>query len=70
MVIDAEFDKEDHSSIFCNCDREEVETTWCQNYPLNQIKLVVKAKKIKLVAIFNVPLSNQGIFIKLLKSLQ
>jgi hypothetical protein len=42
---DAEFDREDHSSIICNCNQKRAETTWCQNWPLNQIKLVVKANK-------------------------
>lgn len=33
VVIDVELDREDHSLIPDNCDREEVGTTWCQNWP-------------------------------------
>jgi hypothetical protein len=29
----------------CNCDRKEIEITWCQNWLSNQIKLIVKEKK-------------------------
>jgi hypothetical protein len=31
MIIDAEFNRNDYGSIFCNCDWEKTETTWCQN---------------------------------------
>jgi hypothetical protein len=41
VVIDAELGREDHGSIPRNCDREGAETTWCQNWPPNQTKLVV-----------------------------
>jgi hypothetical protein len=45
VVIDDELGREDHSSIPRNCNREKAGTTWCQNWPPNQINLVVKAKK-------------------------
>jgi hypothetical protein len=48
VVIDAELGREYHGSIPGNCDWEGTETTWCQNRPPDQIKLVVKTKKIKL----------------------
>jgi hypothetical protein len=44
-VIDTELDREDHESIPCNCNRDGTETTWCQNWPPNQIKLVLKTTK-------------------------
>jgi hypothetical protein len=47
VVIDAELGREDHGSIPRNCDREGAGTTWCQNWPPNQIQLVVKTKKKK-----------------------
>jgi hypothetical protein len=47
VVIGAEIGRDDHGSIPRNCDREGAGTTWCQNWPPNQIKLVVKAKKKK-----------------------
>jgi hypothetical protein len=49
MVIDAEFGRNDHDSIFYNCDWKSVETTWYQNWPTNYIKLVVKINKIYIV---------------------
>jgi hypothetical protein len=42
VLIDAELVRENHGSIPHNCDRNEAQTTWCQNWPPNQIKLVVK----------------------------
>jgi hypothetical protein len=44
MVIDAELNRDDHDSIHRNCDRKGTKTTLCQNWPSNQIKLVVKTK--------------------------
>jgi hypothetical protein len=44
VVIDVELGREDHSLIPATA-IEGVETTWCENWPLNQIKLVVKGKK-------------------------
>jgi hypothetical protein len=45
VVINVELGREGHSSIPRNCDREGAETTWCQNWPPNQIKLMMKVKK-------------------------
>jgi hypothetical protein len=45
-MIGAEFGREDYDSIPRNCDRKEAGTTSCQNWSPNQIKLVVKTKKI------------------------
>jgi hypothetical protein len=42
VEIDPEFDSENHGSIPHNSDREEVGTTWYQNWLLYQIQLVVK----------------------------
>jgi aspartokinase len=47
VVIDAELGRENYGLIPRDCDWEEVGTTWCQNWPPNQILVVVKAKKQK-----------------------
>jgi phage terminase large subunit-like protein len=47
VVIGAELDMENPGSIRRNCDQEGAETTWYQNWPPNQIQLVVKTKKNK-----------------------
>jgi hypothetical protein len=45
-MINAELDKKDHDSISNNYDWEGTETTWCQNKPLDRIKLEMKKKSI------------------------
>jgi hypothetical protein len=45
VIIDAELGREHHGSIPHNYNREGAGTTWWKNWPPNQIKLVVKAKK-------------------------
>jgi hypothetical protein len=46
-VIDAELGRENHSSIPRNYDqRGWIIITWYQNWPLNQIKLMVEKKKV------------------------
>jgi hypothetical protein len=44
VVIDAEFGREDHSSISRNCEKD-AETTLYRTNLQNQIKLVVKVKQ-------------------------
>jgi hypothetical protein len=42
VLIDVEFGRKDYGPISRNCEQDETETTWCQNWPL--IKLKVKKK--------------------------
>jgi hypothetical protein len=53
VVIDAAFGSEDHGSTPRNCDRKGAGTTWCQNWPSNQIKMVVKKNVICPLKFYN-----------------
>lgn len=52
MLIDVEFGREDHGLIPYNCDRERIETIWCEDWPQTVYCGEKKTKKEKLFRIF------------------